>query len=143
MTLCEANERCLYQHLKAEHAHDLEGTLATLHPEVEFEDQPIGLSLRGRADAARHYRLWWEAFGIQTERGTLHWVGDSLLIADAHFVGTHSGDFLGIAPTGNAVRFPFTVYVGFRDGLLSSERFFYDLNSIMAQIGQNAFKIAA
>jgi hypothetical protein len=34
------------------------------------------------------------------------------------------------------------VYVRFKDGLLSGERFFYDLNMIMAQLGQPSAKLA-
>jgi SnoaL-like polyketide cyclase len=143
MTSRETNERVLFQHMKAEAAHDMKGTLATIHAEAEFDDQPVKLSLRGREDVARHYGLWWSAFGVQTDGGALHWVNDNLLIGDSHFVGTHVGNFLGIAPTGMPIRFPFTVFVTFRDGLLFSERFFYDLNDILAQIGHPAFDVAA
>lgn len=136
MTNREINARCLYQHMKAEAAHDLAGTLATIHPEALFEDQPLGLVLNGREATARHYRLWWAAFGLQTDGGTLHWVNDDLVIGEADFVGTHIGNFLGVAPTGRPIRFPFTVYVRFKDGMLLGERFFYDLNMIMAQLGQ-------
>jgi SnoaL-like polyketide cyclase len=143
MTSRQANERCLFQHMKAEAAHDMASTLATIHPDALFEDQPVGLVLQGREQTARHYRLWWDAFEIQTDGGALHWVNDDFLIGEAHFVGTHVGLFLGVMPTGLAVRFPFTVYVRFRDGLLSGERFFYDLNMIMAQLGQPSVPLAA
>jgi hypothetical protein len=137
------NERCLFRHMQAEAAHDMAATLATIHPDALFEDQPLGLVLRGRAATERHYALWWDAFGIQTEGGALHWVDDDFLIGDSWFVGTHTGPFLGIAPTGLAIRFPFTVYVRFKDGMLSGERFFYDLNMIMAQLGQPCVALAA
>jgi SnoaL-like polyketide cyclase len=143
MTNREINERCLFQHMKAEAAHDLAGTLATIHSDALFEDQPLGLVLQGRDATARHYRTWWDAFGIQTDGGALHWVNDDFMIGEADFVGTHIGEFLGIAPTGLPIRFPFTVYVRFKDGLLSGERFFYDLNIIMAQLGQPSAKLAA
>lgn len=143
MTQRETNERCLFQHMQAEAAHDLSGTLATIHPEALFEDQPLGLVLKGRAAAARHYQTWWDAFGLQTDGGALHWVNDNLVIGEADFVGTHIGEFLGVAPTGRSIRFPFTVYVRFQDGLLLGERFFYDLNMIMAQLGQPSVALAA
>jgi hypothetical protein len=126
----------------AEAAHDLDGTLATIHPDALFEDQPVGLVLNGRGAVARHYRLWWDAFGLQTDGGSLHWVGDDLVIGEADFVGSHVGSFLGIAPTGRTIRFPFMVIVRFRDGFLSGEKFFYDLNGIMAQIGEPSFAVS-
>lgn len=143
MTERERNQLVLAKHMAAEDAHDLEGTLATIHPDALFEDLPIGLVLRGREETARHYNLWWRAFELQTDAGILHWVSDKLLIGESHFIGNHVGEFLGIAPTGNSIRFPFSVIVKFRDGLLLSEKFYYDLNDIMAQIGQPAFKTAA
>lgn len=54
-----------------------------------------------------------------------------------------SVDSWGVEPTGRSIRFPFTVYVRFKDGLLSGERFFYDLNMIMAQLGQPSAALAA
>jgi hypothetical protein len=135
----ESNARILRQHMIAEAAHDLDGTLATVHPDALFEDQPVGLVLNGRSAVARHYQLWWNAFGLHTDGGSLHWVADDLVIGEADFVGAHTGRFLGIAPTGRTIRFPFMVVVRFRDGLLSGEKFFYDLNSIMAQIGEPSF----
>lgn len=143
MTNRETNEQCLLVHMKAEAEHDLAAVLATIHPDTLFEDQPLGLVLNGRDAAARHYRTWWDAFGIQTDGGVLHWVSDDLAIGEADFVGTHIGRFLGVEPTGRSIRFPFTVYVRFKDGLLSGERFFYDLNMIMAQLGQPSAALAA
>ena len=141
MTTRSINEDCLMRHMQAEDAHDLAGTLATVHPEALFEDAPVGLRLEGRAAAARHYELWWQAFGVRTENGRLYWVKDDLAIGEAEFVGVHKGSFLGIPPTGLPVRFRFTVVVRFRDGLLSGERFSYDLNDILRQIGYPAFDV--
>ena len=143
MTNRETNEQCLLVHMKAEAEHDIAAVLATIHPDALFEDQPLGLVLKGRDATATHYRTWWDAFGIQTDGGVLHWVSDDLAIGEADFVGTHVGRFLGVEPTGLPIRFPFTVYVRFKDGLLSGERFFYDLNMIMAQLGQPSAALAA
>ncbi len=138
----QRNARCLFEHTQAESRHDLNGTLATLHPDAVFEDAAVGLHLSGRGEAARHYQLWWKAFQLQTEGGVIHWIDDSLLIGEAHFVGTHVGEFLGLAPTAKAIRLPFMVRVSFREGLLSQERFYYDLNGLLTQLGQPAFSVS-
>lgn len=138
------NEAVLMQHVQAENRHDIEATLATIHPDCVFIDQPLGLRFDGHAGAQRHYEMWWNAFANTTDRGgALHWVHDDLLIADSAFIGTHTGVFAGIAPTQRAFRLPFVVFVEFRDGLLATERFVYDLNGLLAQLGQPAFDIAA
>lgn len=135
MTARSQNAACLRAHMQAETNHDLEGTLATVHPDAFFEDMPVRLSLRSRSEVQRHYSLWWNAFKIQTDQGTLHWIDDDFLIGDSHFIGRHVGRFLGVEATGRAVRFPFVVFVRFRDGLISGERFVYDLSNLLSQIG--------
>ncbi len=143
MSAKNPNEATLFEHLAAESRFDLAGTLATLHPDVLFEDLPIGLVLWGREHAAKHYRLWWDAFQIKSDGGSLHWVNNDLVIGESHFTGTHKGEFLGVAPAGRDIRFPFTVVVTFKEGLLSGERFYYDLNGVLRQLGHPHFRTAA
>lgn len=133
------NLACLKRHLAAEGRHDMEATLATLHPDCVFEDGPVQLYLRGPEQARRHYQLWWFAFGVTVVDGAPYWVADDRLIAKATYVGFHTGPFLGIAPTGREIRLPFVVEVGFRDQLLASEVFTYDLNHLLRQLGQASF----
>jgi steroid delta-isomerase-like uncharacterized protein len=133
------NACCLHDHLGAERRHDVESTLATLHPDCHFDDQPLGWQLNGRDGARQHYELWWSAFHADLEAGTLRWLTDDLAIGEAAVIGRHVGSFAGLAPTGRGVRVPFVVFVEFRDGLLSGERFVYDLNGVLAQLGQPVF----
>ena len=128
----------LAEHVRAENAHDLDATLATLHPECVFEDVPSGEIFNGRAGAARHYQQWWEAFELvfaRGEHGSGSWTEDGTYVAEGEYRGRHVGPFLGIAPTGKAVRFRFCVFVTFRDGLLAAERFYYDLAGLLRQLG--------
>lgn len=135
----ETSLQILTKHLEAEVAHDMEGTLATLHPECVFIDTPLGLRLEGREGARRHYAMWWSGFGNTLDPGGLHWVDDHFLVGEAAFVGRHVGPFAGLAPTGNAIRLPFVVFVTFRESLLAGERFVYDLNHLLHQLGHPAF----
>lgn len=130
----------LLAHVQAENRHDMHATLATVHPECVFIDQPLGLRFEGHTGARAHYEMWWKAFANTTDQGgQLHWVNDDLLIADSAFIGTHQGAFAGIAPTQRSFRLPFVVFVEFRDGLLATERFVYDLNGLLGQLDQPAF----
>jgi hypothetical protein len=135
----QINRDCLAVHLAAEVRHDMAATLSTLHPDCVFLDGPLGLRFEGREGARRHYELWWSAFGVTLDGGRLHWVNDDLVIGEASFVGSHVGPFAGIEPTGRDIRLPFVVFVDFREGLLVGERFVYDLNGLLAQLGQPAF----
>jgi predicted ester cyclase len=125
----------------AEYRHDMDATLATLHPECVFVDQLLDLRLTGRDGARRPYRMWWSAFGNTVEGGELHWVRDDLVIGEARFAGRHVGKFAGIPPTGEPISLPLVVFVKFRDGLLAAERFVSDLNGLLRQLGRPSFEV--
>lgn len=126
------------RHLEAENAHKLEETLATLHADCLFEDMALGRRFHGRDGAAEYYRLWWSAFDVVVAGGQRYWPSEDVLIAEARYEGRHVGDFLGLAPTGRAVELKFAVFISFKEGLMASERFYYDLGSLLLQIGATA-----
>jgi steroid delta-isomerase-like uncharacterized protein len=134
------NEECVRAHIAAENRHDMDATLATLDRQCVFVDEPLGLRFDGRDGARDYYAMWWSAFGNTIDRGEMYWPSDDLLIADAVFVGSHVGPFVGIEATGAPMRLPFVVFVEFRDGKLASERFVYDLNGLLHRLGRPAFR---
>ena len=125
------------RHLTAENAQDLPGTLATLHPDCRFDDFATGQSWSGHAGAAAHYRQWWTTFDVKVQRGPGQgaWWTEGGYVAEATWHGRHIGPFLGLAPTGRPIVQPFVVILTFTDGLMSGERFHYDLASLLRQIG--------
>ena len=126
------------RHLMAENEQDMEGTLATLHPDCRFEDLATGQTWFGRAGAATHYRQWWTTFDVEVKRGPGQrscWTEDDACIAEATWHGKHVGRFLGLEPTGRTIVQPFVVVLTFKEGLMLSERFHYDLASLLRQIG--------
>jgi len=128
----------LRRHLEAENGHDLDGTLATLHPQCVFADHATGQVWKGRDGAAAHYRQWWTTFDVVVSRGanqSAGWLDDATYAAEATWSGTHVGEFLGVKPSGKAIILPFFVVVSFKDGLMDAERFYYDLASLLRQIG--------
>jgi steroid delta-isomerase-like uncharacterized protein len=136
----DRHAKILYQHLEAENAQNLEGTLATLHPDCVFQDHATGQLWRGHAGAADHYRQWWTTFDVTVKRladQSAGWPDENTFIAEATWSGRHVGDFLGITSSGREIEQSFVVVVGFRDGLMSSERFHYDLASLLRQIGSD------
>jgi steroid delta-isomerase-like uncharacterized protein len=142
----EELEELVRRHLAAENAHDMAATLATLHEDCVFEDVATGQVFLGRSGAEAYYRQWWDAFAVTVERapgGIRCWSDDGTFIAEARYVGRHVGPFLGIAPTGSAVDFRFVVILGFKDGLMAGERFYYDLARLLRQIGAGTLPAAA
>lgn len=140
------NQSMLFRHLAAENAHDMAATLATIHSDCVFRDMAIGQVFSGLAGAERHYRQWWNAFGNVVERSALggaHWIDDETYVAEPQYTGRHMGPFLGLAPTGRSFTLPFVVFVRFRDGLFVEERFYYDLATLLRQLGQDRVDPAA
>lgn len=131
-------ESLIRRHVEAENGHRLEETLATLHPDCVFEDVPLGRTFHGHAGASEYYRMWWEGLGlvVTPEAGDRRmWTDDGLYVAETRFTGVHVGPFLGVAPTGSRIEFRFAVFVPFRDGLMAGERFYYDLDGLLRQLG--------
>ena len=126
----------LRRHLAAENACDLDGTLATLHPECRFEDCATGQTWLGHAGAAAHYRQWWTTFDVEVQRSAgqrSYWTEDDCYISETTWHGRHVGRFLGLAPSSQPIVQPFVVMITFRDGLMASERFHYDLASLLCR----------
>lgn len=131
-------ENLVMRHVAAENAHDMAATLATLHPDCSFEDVALGRRWHGHAGAREHYGMWWDAFDLMVAPrpdDRRYWTENGHYIAETWFRGRHVGPFLGIAPTGRDIAFRFVVFVDFRDGLLLTERFYYNLADIGRQIG--------
>lgn len=131
----QQNEQVLVRHVTAENAHRLEETLATLDPECVFEDLALRRRFHGRDGAAEYYRIWWDAFQVEVEGVARHWTTEGRFIGEAMYVGRHTGDFFGLPPTGRPIELRFTVFVDFRNGLMSGERFYYDLSTLLGQLG--------
>ena len=131
-------QRVLMAHVHAENSHQMDQTLATLHPECVFEDVALQRTYRGHAGAEAYYRTWWDAFGLRFTTGAEgrgHLTANGGYVAEGRFQGRHVGEFLGLAATGREVDFRFVVVVDFRDGLMAGERFFYDSATLFAQLG--------
>lgn len=134
-SILEANESLVDRHLTAENEHQMSETLATLHPECVFEDLPLGLSYQGRSGAAEYYKTWWNAFSIEVKGIARHWTTEGNMIAETQYFGTHSGSFHGLAATGRNIELRLAVIIRFKDGLMLGERFYYDLSSLLSQLG--------
>ena len=133
--LSPENLEIVLRHVKAETEHRMEETLATLTPDCVFDDRAFGRVWHGREGARDYYRMWWDAFGIAPFTSARYAPQEDLLIVETRFKGRHKGPFLGVAPTGRDVDVPMTIFVTFADKLLSGERFYWNLGTLLEQIG--------
>ncbi|HET7504902.1 MAG TPA: nuclear transport factor 2 family protein [Kofleriaceae bacterium] len=133
--LSPENLEVLLRHVKAETEHRMEETLATLTEDCVFEDLAFERTWRGREGARDYYRLWWDAFGITPHTSARYTPNPDTLIVETRFKGRHDGTFLGVPPTGREVDVPMTIFVTMSRGLMTGERFYWSLGTLLGQIG--------
>lgn len=73
------------------------------------------------------------AFDAQPELKNLL-VDEGKAAIEADFVGTHTGEFAGVAPTGRAVRVPYSVIYDLRGDQISKLRIYLPLSALVEQI---------
>jgi predicted ester cyclase len=109
--------------------------LAATHAENGSVASPMGGVLEGRAEIERVYRNWFLAFpDITTLEDDLLIDGDRVVLI-ARAAGTHSGDLLGLPPTGRQMEVVMASLMTVADGFVVSERRIYDFTGLLVQIG--------
>jgi Predicted ester cyclase len=122
------------EHMDAENRLDFEATLATFeHPRYELV--ATGQVFDGAEEVMGYYRASRAAFPDQ--RNEIHTLrhADDAVITEFDLLGTHEGDFLGVAPTGKAFRCRMTAIFEFDDDRIVCERIYFDSGTILRQLG--------
>ena len=133
-TTREDRERIVREHMESENRHEFDVTMATFeHP--RYEIVPTGEVYDGAEEVARYFRQTRAAFPDQrNELVKLHHADDAV-IAEFDLLGTHEGELRGIPPTGKAFRCRCVAIFEFGDQGLICERVYFDVATIMAQLG--------
>ena len=105
-----------------------------LHPQYTYtgsngEEQVGAAAARGQAEP------FVTAFAdLQMDVKQVHTAGDTSVF---EFVatGTHTGDLMGMAPTGKGITMPVCNVIEVRDGKIYREREYYDTMHLMTQLG--------
>jgi steroid delta-isomerase-like uncharacterized protein len=94
-----------------------------------------GQELQGR-QPVRDFLIWMhtQAFDAHPKVKTLV-VGDGQAALEADFVGTHTGEFLGIPPTGKSVQVPYCVIYDLQDGRIAALRAYIPMDLFAQQLG--------
>lgn len=125
----------LGRHLAAENAQKMEETLATLVEDCVFDDRALGVVYHGREGAREYYQTWWDAFDIVVHSDHRHFTADGAVISEARYTGVHKGTFLGVPPTNRPIDLRLCVVITFKDGLMAGERFYWNVASLLTQLG--------
>ena len=90
--------------------------------DVQWTTMGVGQEVKGR-QAVGEFISWFhtQAFDAQPQLKNLV-VGDGQAMVEFEFVGTHTGEFLGIPPTGKSVSVPYCVAYDLRGDKIASLR---------------------
>lgn len=127
----------LDRHFESEVAHDWDACIATFAGHPRYEIVPTDAIHDGEEAVRRYHRTQRIAFPDQRhENVRFHVADDATIIAEFDLLGTNTGEFLGLPPTGRSFRVP-TIAVFFFEGeRIRNERVYLDLASLLVQIGR-------
>jgi predicted ester cyclase len=103
--------------------------------DIEFALMGTDQQARGAQAAEETIRFLHEtAFDAEPEITKLV-VGDHSAAAEALFVGTHTGDFLGVSATGKSVRVPYSVFYDVEADKITAVRVYMPMDQLLEQLG--------
>ena len=134
MSVREAREALVREHMESENRHEFDVTLATFgHP--RYEIVPTGEVHDGAEEVQRYFDESRTAFPDQrNELIALHHADDGV-IAEFWLKGTHNGPLRGIPPTGKEFTCRCAAFFLFEGERLVCERVYFDVATILGQLG--------
>lgn len=132
----EQMDRKLDEHFAYEAGDDVEGVVATLHPDVDHDivGWPAGPS-RGRDQARAFYEATFADLGDGKVRSLRRLYGDNFMVDDSVWTGTARGRPFGIEGKGRPLEFRLLHVLEFSDdGQIKRENVWLDLAAIQRQL---------
>ena len=105
--------------------------------DVTLEAVGTGQQMQGKA-AVQQFITWFhtQAFDASPKVKTVV-TGDRQAALEADFVGTHTGDFLGMPATGKSVNVPYCVVYDVRDDRIAALRIYMPMELFAQQLGKS------
>ncbi len=140
MTNADLRERRLAvieEHFVSEIEHDWDACLATFNGTPRYEIVPTGQIFEGDEAVLAYHRAQRVAFPDQRhENVRIHVADDDTVITEFDLLGTNTGVFQGLEPTGQSFRVPTIAVFSFQGDRITNERVYLDLASLLRQIGR-------
>jgi steroid delta-isomerase-like uncharacterized protein len=126
----------LERHFRSEVEHDWDTCLATFAGRPRYEIVPTGQVHEGDEAVLAYHRAQRIAFPDQRHENVRFHFADDAVIAEFDLLGTNTGEFLGLPPTGKAFRVPTIAVFSFDGDGITNERVYLDLVTLLTQIGR-------
>jgi len=139
MTTGDLRERrltVLDEHFRSEVDHDWDRCLATFADVPRYEIVATGQVHEGADAVVAYHTAQRTAFPDQRhEHVRFHVADDDTIVAEFDLLGTNTGRFLGMTPTGRSFRVPVIAVFSFAGDRITNERVYLDGASLLRQIG--------
>ena len=123
-------------HVRLESEHDMEQLLDGMTEDAFTDVLCAPPKHVGKAGVAERYRGQWMGFPDLTVRiRRVVVVGDKHAVTEHEWSGTHTGEFLGVPPTGKSVKVKAAVIWEFEGEKIKGETIYYDLATVLKQMG--------
>ena len=127
----------LERHFQSEVDHDWATCLATFNGVPRYEIVATGRIHEGDEEVLSYHRAQRTAFPDQRhENVRTHFADDDTVITEFDLLGTNTGEFLGLEPTGKSFRVPVIAVFSFDGDRITNERVYLDGASLLRQIGR-------
>ena len=140
-----ARRKVIREHIRQESTQDLAGLLAGMTKDcvcaVNISPRPF---VGPKAVADRYLQQWrgFPDFKVRVRKIVAE--GTNYVVTENEGRGTHRGAFFGFAPTGRRARVRACVLWEFRGSRLRAETIYFDLATVLSQVGAiNLKKLAA
>lgn len=132
--LRERREAIVLEHMASEDKQDYEATLATFsHP--RYEIVATGEIFDGEEQVRQYYETTYTAFPDQLNELVILYHAEDAVIVELNVKGTHKGELRGIKPSGKTFTCRTAAFFIFEDDKLLCERVYFDLLTMLVQLG--------
>jgi len=128
-------EEVVREHFASEVAQEFDRTLETFdHP--HYEIMANNQVFDGAEEVMQYYIATRTAFPDQRHENVRLYFAEDVVIAEFDLLGTNSGEFYGLEPTGRSFKVPICALFFFKGEKIINERIYFDTISLLSQIGQ-------
>ncbi len=122
-------------HEAAEVRHDAAAVAKTFARDGVLDPKPTGTTFTGHEAIAGWYTDLFTGFPDIAPELVNRFQDGNVIIDELVFSGTHDGPWIGVPATGKPVTVPATIVYEFADGALVRESAYWDVATILIQIG--------
>jgi steroid delta-isomerase-like uncharacterized protein len=120
--------------MASENRHEFDVTMGTFH-HPRYELIATGEVYDGEAEVREYFAETRRAFPDQRNEPIALHHSDDAVIVEFILLGTHEGSFRGLPPTGRAFECRMTAFFLFDEDRLVCERVYFDVATILRQLG--------